>query len=161
MSSIKDLRKRCGLTQKEASCLTNIPLRTYKNYENDERKIGSVKHMYIIRTLEEYARIDETHGILKTEDIKKICDEIFRVNEIEFCMLFGPYAQGIATETSEIDLIIASAISEIKFLAMAKLLHEALHKRINLLMLEDLLEDRELLYNVLKDGVKIYGKETI
>ena len=157
MSKIKDLRKQCGLTQKEASTLTNIPLRTYKNYENDDKKIGSIKHMHIIRTLEEYNRIDETHGILKTEDIIRICNEIFSMHEIEFCLLFGPYARGLATETSEIDLIIATAISEIAFLRISDLLHEALHKKIRLLMMNELMNDEELLYNVLKDGVKIYG----
>ena len=161
MSDIKDLRKFYGLTQREVSILTNIPLRTYKNYENDESKIGSVKHTYIINTLNEYGRIDETHGIVKIDDIKKICNEIFDLHEIDFCLLFGPYANGLATETSEIDLIIASAINNIALLTIANLLKNALHKKINLYAVKELMNDQELLYKVLKDGVRIYGSKRI
>jgi transcriptional regulator with XRE-family HTH domain len=37
-NELKSLRLEKGLSQKEASSLTTIPLRTYKNYENDVTK---------------------------------------------------------------------------------------------------------------------------
>ena len=42
-NTIKQMRKRCGLTQIEASQITDIPLRTYINYENDPSKAGTIK----------------------------------------------------------------------------------------------------------------------
>ena len=43
-NTLKELRKKCGLTQAEASQITDIPLRTYINYENDSSKAGSIKY---------------------------------------------------------------------------------------------------------------------
>jgi DNA-binding XRE family transcriptional regulator len=61
-NTIKDLRKVCGLTQAEASQITDIPLRTYINYENDPSKEGSIKYNHIIQKLQEYSLVDETHN---------------------------------------------------------------------------------------------------
>ena len=36
--SIKELRKAVGLTQADAAAKVQIPLRTYVNYENDQKK---------------------------------------------------------------------------------------------------------------------------
>ncbi len=44
---IKELRRIKGLTPKEAAILTEIPLRTFKNYENDADKKGTIKYLYI------------------------------------------------------------------------------------------------------------------
>ena len=37
----KELRALAGISQAEAAAFTGIPLRTYKNYENDPAKIGT------------------------------------------------------------------------------------------------------------------------
>ena len=45
--TIKELRTSMNLTQVQASKLTNIPLRTYKIYENDKTKENTIKYLYI------------------------------------------------------------------------------------------------------------------
>ena len=50
--TIKELRTSMNLTQVQVSKITNIPLRTYKLYENDESKVGTIKYNYIINKLE-------------------------------------------------------------------------------------------------------------
>ena len=61
--TIKELRTSMNLTQIQASKITNIPLRTYKLYENDESKVGTIKYNHIINKLKEFSYIDdlETH----------------------------------------------------------------------------------------------------
>ena len=57
--SIKEIRKSLDLTQKEASSIVKVPLRTYIDYENHESKKDSIKYYYIKEKLEEYGLIDE------------------------------------------------------------------------------------------------------
>ncbi|MCR5824196.1 MAG: helix-turn-helix transcriptional regulator, partial [Lachnospiraceae bacterium] len=43
MSTVKDLRKEKRLTQQQAAEILGISLRSYKSYENDADKIGTLK----------------------------------------------------------------------------------------------------------------------
>lgn len=156
--TIKDLRNQCGLTQSEASKLTGIPLRTFKNYENDTGKKGSIKYNYIIQRLQEYGLIDETHGVLNREDIVSACSEIFDDYDVQYCYLFGSYAKGSATETSDVDLLISTSVSGLQYYGLAEKLREQLKKNVDLINLEQLAGNQELLSEILRDGVKIYDK---
>ena len=42
MSKLKSLRTEKGMTQQQAAALVGISLRSYKSYENDEEKVGSL-----------------------------------------------------------------------------------------------------------------------
>ena len=61
--TIKELRKKCGLTQKEASEITKTSLRSFVSYENDEDAADQLKLQRIKEILDEYA--DRDVGILK------------------------------------------------------------------------------------------------
>ena len=47
MSKLKSLRIEKKLTQQQVADLMGISLRSYKSYENDEEKIGTLKYNYI------------------------------------------------------------------------------------------------------------------
>jgi len=155
-STLKDLRKECGLTQAEASQITDIPLRTYVNYENDPSKEGSIKYNYIIQKLQEYCYVDETHGVLKFEEIVTACVETFREYKVNYCYLFGSYAKGTPTEQSDVDLLISTETSGLKFYGLAERLRERLKKKVDLINVEQLKDNPELIGEILKDGIKIY-----
>ena len=70
--TIKELRKELQLTQIQVSEIVNVPLRTYKLYENDPNKIGSMKYNHILSKLQELSFIDEEHGVLSLDKIKEI-----------------------------------------------------------------------------------------
>ncbi len=154
--TIKELRRSSGLTQQEVSKIVGIPLRTYKYYENDPGKVGSLKYDYIVSKLKEYGFVDESHGILKYDDVVSICKDIFMDYDISYCYLFGSYAKGTATEKSDVDLLISSGVSGIKFYGLAERLRETLRKNVDLVSVEQLKDNLELLDEILKDGVKIY-----
>ena len=157
--SIKELRKSAGLTQADVSALVGIPLRTYVNYENDPEKQGSIKYRYIVEKLEQLAFVDETHGILKYEDIVSKCSQVFDEYPVHFCYLFGSYAKGVATEQSDVDLLISTDASGIKFYGLAERLRETLKKNVDLINAEQLNGNTELLNEVLKEGIRIYVQE--
>jgi len=155
--SIKELRKSLDLTQKEASKLMNIPLRTYLNYENDESKKGTIKYLYIMEKLEKYGLIDEEHGILSIHKIEETVKSVLSNYNIEYCYLFGSYAKGSATETSDIDLLMSTKTTGMKFYGLVEELRIELKKRVEVITLPSLEENPSLLNEILKDGIKVYG----
>lgn len=132
-------------------------MRTYIRYENDETKSETIKYMYAAEKLAEYNRIDEATGILSIKKIKEIISPILVANNVELCILFGSYAKGLATEKSDIDLLIKTNLKGLSFYGLFDEIKEALHKKIDLLRIEDLKGNTELLSEILKDGVRIYG----
>ena len=113
MSKLKSLRIEKKLTQQQVADLMGISLRSYKSYENDEEKIGTLKYNYIFEKLAEINPIDENHGIVDVDYIRQKCQSVFEGYEIEFCYLFGSYAKGKATPESDVDLLISTGVSEI------------------------------------------------
>lgn len=159
MDSIKELRNEKGLTQSQVSDLTGIPLRTYINYENDRRKAGSIKYDYIVERLNMYGFVDETHGILSLDDIVSACSRIFADYDVRCGILFGSYATGTATETSDVDLLVVTEVSGIRFYGMAERLREKLKKKVDLLNAGQLTDNVELTNEILTKGRRIYVQE--
>ena len=71
MKGLKELRIEKKLTQREVADLVGISLRSYKSYENDENKRDTLKYKYIMEQLEKFNFIDEEHGLLTVDDIKR------------------------------------------------------------------------------------------
>jgi predicted nucleotidyltransferase len=157
MSELKELRISKKLTQEEASALLGVSLRSYKSYENDESKKATIKYRYMLETLEKFNPIDEEHGILTIDDIKNACKMVLDEYSVKYCILFGSYAKGSANEKSDVDLVISTEVTGLRFFGIAERLRRELHKKVDLLDLRQLNNNAELLDEILKDGVKIYG----
>lgn len=155
--TLKDLRKKKKLTQAACAKYLGIPLRTYQNYETDASKIGSIKYNFMMQKLESYGFVDETHGILTIEQIEKICTSVFEQYDVDYCYLFGSYAKGKATEVSDVDLLLSTPISGMRFYDLVETIREALQKKVDILNREQLHDNPELINEILKDGIKIYG----
>jgi len=155
--NLKELRISKNITQIQASKFVDIPLRTYKNYENDERKIDSIKYNYIMEKLNRYGYIDEEHGILTVEEIQKTCTNVFSNYDVEYCYLFGSYAKAKANEKSDIDLLISTPLTGLDFYGIVEKLRVNLKKKVELLTVAQLSSNQELVNEILKDGIKIYG----
>ena len=76
---------------------------------------------------------------------------------VDFCYLFGSYAKGYATETSDVDLCISSSLTGIKVAGLAEAIRGVLHKRIDLIRFDTLKGNLELINEIMRDGIKIYG----
>ncbi|MBO6000608.1 MAG: nucleotidyltransferase domain-containing protein [Spirochaetales bacterium] len=157
-NDLKAIRKTLGLTQKEVAVLAGVSLRSYKTYENEVRKKETPVYKYILELLQRKAFIDEDHGILTLDSIKDKCTEVFKQYDVEYCYLFGSYSRSEAKETSDVDLLVSTPITGMDFYGMAERLRLSLHKRVDLLGLEQLSGNPELLHDILKEGIKIYEK---
>ncbi len=155
--TLREMRKQNKLTQAECARYLGIPLRTYQNYESDENKKSSMKYMYMLQKLEQYGYIDEMHGTLSIQQIKDICTEVFDSFDVEYCYIFGSYAKNKATESSDVDLLVATSISGIRFYELTEALREGLRKKVDVLNREQLNDNPQLVNEILKDGIKIYG----
>ena len=157
MTELKALRVKSGMTQREAAGRIGISLRSYISYETDEGKSGTPKYRFLLAELREASRVDEEHGILTVKEIGEACSEIMKEYPVQYCYLFGSYAKGKATDTSDIDLLVSTEATGLRFYEMAERLRERLNKKIDLLDLGQLIGNEELLNEILKDGIRIYG----
>lgn len=157
MTELKKLRLQKKLTQQETAKRIGISLRSYIMYENDQERENTPKYRFLIQELAKLNLVDESHGILAIDDIKNICAEVFAAYPVDFCYLFGSYAKGKAKEESDVDLLVAADITGLRFYGMAELLREGLHKKVDLLDIKQLVNNEELIREVLKGGIKIYG----
>ncbi len=155
--NLKELRKDKKLTQVECATYLGVPIRTYQNYEIDANKQKSLKYAYMMEKLKQYGFVDEEHGILSIQKIKELCEEVFSSRDVDYCYLFGSYAKGKATETSDVDLLISTSITGLAFFDLVESLRESLKKKVDLLNTDQLKNNPELVNEILKDGVKIYG----
>lgn len=155
--NLKDIRLRSNLTQEEAAQLLGVTRRTYVNYEAGKIDESSLKYKYVVETLQKATLIDENHGILTIDQIRKICGEIFKDYSVEYCYLFGSYAKGKATEKSDVDLLVAMPVDGMKFFELIEVLREQLKKKIDLLDIAQLENNPILVQEILRDGIKIYG----
>lgn len=154
---LKDIRSKKGLTQEEAAKLLGVSRRTYIKYENEQIQLNDLKHKFMCQTLESYGFIDESHGILTLEQIKTICKNVFEEYNVEYAYLFGSYAKGKAKETSDVDLLVSVPVNGLEFFGLLETLREKLKKKVDLLDVGQLNNNMELVKEILKDGIKIYG----
>jgi len=154
---IKKVRELKKLTQKEAAEITGLSLRTFQNYEYGKSKRDLFKYNNIIRILTEYERISEDKGILKKEEIRDIVSEICNKHDIKYVYLFGSYARGEAKENSDIDFLIDGNIKGLQFVGLYDELCQKLHKKVDLLRIDDIKDNIDFISEILKTGEKIYG----
>ena len=145
MGELKKMRTEKKMTQQQVADLVGISLRSYKSYENDEKKQGSLKYKYILEKLSEIEYITEK------------CGNVFQKYDVNFCYLFGSYAKSKAKPTSDVDLLISANVKGLKFYGLVEEIREALHKKVDVLEINQLKDNLELTQEILKDGIKIYG----
>lgn len=154
---LKELRMLYKITQERCAEYLGIPLRTYKRYESDETKIPKIKYDYIVKKMDEFNPVDEEHGVLTVEVIKEVCKRIFEEYPVKYCYLFGSYAKGKAKETSDIDLLISTEITGLKFFGLVEALRTGFRKKVDVLNQDQLKDNNELVQEILSDGLRIYG----
>lgn len=156
MNELYSIRKDLNITQENAAKILNISRRSYQKYEklNDE---FNDKYDYLVYLFKKKTNIDEEHGLLTLDFIKNTVSRVFDQYDVNYCYLFGSYAKGYARETSDVDLFIDTSVTGIDYFGLIEELREALHKRIDLVNFRDLKEKGQVINDVLKDGIKIYG----
>ncbi|MBE6142176.1 MAG: nucleotidyltransferase [Erysipelotrichaceae bacterium] len=153
--TLKELRKEKELSQLEASKIANVSLRTYIYYEKDVNKVNTNTYKFIFDSLDKYNQIDEDHGIIPFNKIVEKLMPILTKHNINLCYIFGSYAKGTATESSDIDILIDTDIIGLEFFNLIEELRLTLKKKIDLLRLKDITPDNPISLNILKYGKRI------
>ena len=156
--TIKDIRTKKKLTQQEAADLLGLSLRTYQNYELEVSKRDKLKIDYIKKTLSEYERITPNKGILSFEEIKDVVYNVFKDTDVSYVYLFGSYATNNATAISDVDLLVSNEIKGLKYVGIYEELTNNMHKKIDLIRIDDLIMNFDFLNEVLRNGIKIYER---
>ena len=156
--TIKEIRKRKKLTQLEAANLIGLSLRTYQNYELEISKRDKFKIENIKKILMEYEKITPEKGILEIDEIKEVVKKIFENTDVSYVYLFGSYANDKATEKSDIDLLVSNELKGLRYVGIYEQLTNDMHKKIDLVRIDDLMNNFDFLNNILKEGIKIYER---
>ena len=158
--TLLETRQNFNLSQMQAASSLGIPLRTYVRYEKDNEYGSPLKREAMVRAINEKYEITETKGLLSVEEIKtkvqKLFDEKYK-GQINFCFLFGSYAKGYATEKSDIDICVSTSLTGFRFIGISQAVRSVLHKKVDIVKFENLDGNLELINEILKDGIKLYG----
>lgn len=153
--NIKERRIQFNITQEELAKITGLSTRTIRRYESGY--ISKFKEQYILKLMDEYFKIDEEHGILKRDDIVNAIIKIAETYNVTLVYLFGSYAKESANERSDVDLLIETTETGLRYFGLVEELRQTLKKKIDVIRIEELAENSELLTSILRDGIKIYG----
>lgn len=156
MNELKEVRLSLNLSQVEAAKLLHISRRTYQTYEA-LKDTSSDKYQYYLFKLKEESVIDENHGILTFDFIKEKVTEVLSKYDVNFCYLFGSYAKKKAKEKSDVDLLIDSSITGLNYFGLVEELRKSLNKKVDLVKFDQLTNNHDLIIEIMKDGIKIYG----
>ena len=158
--TLKETRLKFNLSQIDAANIVGVPVRTFRRYEIDDNYGSNFKRSKFIELLNDECELTEEKGLLSIEQIKKELTLLFDnqyKGAVEFCYLFGSYAKGYATEKSDVDLCISSSLTGVRVAGLAEAIRGVLHKKIDLIRFDTLKDNLELINEIMKDGVKIYG----
>ena len=113
----------------------------------------------MIQDLFEGIEITEENGILSVDQIKYLVSNVLDKykEEVSFCYLFGSYAKGYATSKSDVDLCVSTTLKGMEFVGIIEELKDSLNKKVDLIRISDMENNIELIKEILKDGLKIYG----
>lgn len=158
--NLLEIRLKYDLSQIKAAEILNIPVRTFRRYEKDETYGSSIKRKSFIETLERNFEINEDNGILSIDIIKGKLFDLFEKEykgQIDFCILFVSYAKGMAKDNSDVDLYISSSLIGLRFVGLIEKIRQTLCKKVDLIRSSELENNIELVNEILKEGIKIYG----
>ena len=98
--------------------------------------------------------------VYNSEEIKDILRPIFMTNPVYQAILFGSYANGLATPKSDIDIVIDSRgeLLNINFYGLLEDLSEILNKDIDLFEISEIKKDSLLYQKIQQEGIILYAK---
>ncbi len=161
---IKQLREINEMTQKEFSEYLGIPLRTLRNWEQGIREPNEWTLDLIIGRMMEYRRetetaIDESHGLLSFNQIKRRISAVAGKYDIRRVFLFGSYSQGTMKPSSDVDLFMDSDIDGLEYYGLAEDLREALHKKVDLLSTKTVIQSSNIAREIERTGIVVYKRK--
>jgi len=96
--------------------------------------------------------------IYDVDEIKSRLTPIFDANGVRSAVLFGSYAKGLATEKSDVDLLVDSGLKGLALVGLAEYIRQALDDReVDVIDVGYMKKGSPIEEEVRKTGVRIYG----
>ena len=98
--------------------------------------------------------------IYTPDEIKELLYPIFEANAVYRATLFGSYAEGIATDKSDIDIVIDSKgeLLNINFYGVLEQIVETLKKKVDLFELSEIKKDSPIYEEIQRRGILLYAR---
>lgn len=159
---IKEARMEYGLTQKDLSEITDIPLRTIENWESGKRTPSPWVEKMVLCYLKQYPKnqhgiVTKTKGIYEVNQIKEALLPLTFKYDINKIILYGSYAKGKQEPLSDIDLVVDGNIKGIKFFGLLEDVSNAFVKSVDLIHLSQINQNSDIYINVMK-GIVLYER---
>ncbi len=159
---LKEARAEYGVTQKELSEITEIPLRTIENWESGKRTPSPWVEKMVYSYLNKYPKnqhgiITETKGIYEIEQIKDALLPLTFKYNISRIILYGSYSKGKQDSKSDIDLVVDGDIKGIKFFGLLEDVTNSLVKSVDLIHLSQININSNTYENVM-NGITLYER---
>jgi len=102
-----------------------------------------------------------TQAVYTKNEIKEKLEPIFKAAPIEKAILFGSYAKGLQTPSSDVDIVIDSGgkLLNINFYGVLEDITECLDKRVDLIEITEIREDSPIYNAVEREGVVLYDRQ--
>ncbi len=96
--------------------------------------------------------------IYTIDDIKNTLQPVFARHNVKKAILFGSYVKGLATQQSDVDLLLDSGLRGLKFVGLMEDVRLALDKDVDIFDTSHILPNSRISSEISKDGVVIYEK---
>lgn len=90
-------------------------------------------------------------------ELQNILTPVFAENGVRRAVLFGSYAKGLATDRSDVDLLVDSGLRGLAFYGLLEDVVTALDAQVDLLDVTQLREGSRMDREIRESGIEIYG----
>jgi len=97
-------------------------------------------------------------GVYTIPQLKSVLYPLFDAYGIRHAVLFGSYGKGIATENSDIDLLVDSGLRGLKFIGFLDDVQQALRKEVDLFDVTHIEAGSPIDQEIRQTGVPFYEK---
>jgi predicted nucleotidyltransferase len=98
--------------------------------------------------------------VYSLEELKNILNPVFMANPVFQAILFGSYAKGLATDKSDIDIVIDSKgeLLNINFYGLLEEITNRLNKNVDLFEISEIKKNSSIYKTIQQEGVLLYAK---
>lgn len=96
--------------------------------------------------------------VYSVSELRNILYPVFEKNGVRSAVLFGSYSKGLATQKSDVDLLVDSGLRGLAFFGLLEGVSSALDAPVDLIDVSQVERGSLIEQEIRRSGVKIYGQ---